>query len=164
MWDVAPGKLRLEMRGHKTVVMSGLFTPDGSRIMTSDLGGEIIVWDTGTGARLAGPPRANKMSFLELSRNGTRLLSFSWDRTVRVWDTKSWDELAMLTDWEPITQGAISPDGKRFATVTAYDGVRIVPIDTAELIRIAKTHVTRDLSPDECLLYLQRSDCPPLPR
>ncbi len=164
-WDVAPGKIRHEMHGHEEVVMNGVFTPDGSRVITSDLSGAIIVWDTDAGGRLEGPPRAHKaMSFLDLSRDGTRLASFSWDRTAKVWDTKSWRELATLTHRGQVNQGAISPDGMRIATATLSDGVRIVPLDPAEVIRLAKTRVTRALRPDECLQYLQRKDCPPLPR
>jgi len=164
LWDVASGKIRHELPGHKEMVMGGVLTPDGSRIITSDLQGAIIVWDTGTGERLEGPPAHGGMSDLDVSRDGARLASFSWDRTAKVWDTKSWRELATLTHREQVDGGAISPDGSRLATYTPYDGVRIVPLDLAELIQLAKTRVTRGLKPDECLRYLQRKDCPPLPR
>src|SRR5262249_47589425 len=71
-----------------------------------------------------------------LSRDGSRLASLSWDRTAKVWDTKSWRELARLTHRELVEGDAISPDGTHLATYTAYDGVRIVPLDPAELIEL----------------------------
>jgi WD40 repeat protein len=156
LWNVEPHTLLHEMPGHKEIVLSGLFTPDGLHIITSDLSGRIIVWDTRTGEKLEGPAAHAGASFLDISRDGTRLASFSWDRTAKVWDTKSWRELAIFTHREQVEQGAISPDGMRIVTVTHNDGVRILPLDSAELIRLAKTRVTRDLRPDERLFYLGR--------
>jgi WD40 repeat protein/flagellar motility protein MotE (MotC chaperone) len=164
LWDVASGQIRHELRGHTSDVMDGVFTPDSSAIITSDLKGVIFMWRTGTGDKLKGPPAHAGTCTLDISGNGTRLASFSWDRTAKVWDTKSWRELATLTHREQVDGGAISPDGMRLATYTSYDGVRIVPLEFAELIRLAKTRVTRDLTPDECLRYLNRKDCPSLPR
>lgn len=164
LWDVASGKKRHELRGHEGLVMDAVFMPDSARLVTADLKGTIIVWDTRTGGKLAGPPAHAAMAGLDLSKDGARLASFSWDRTAKVWDTKSWRELATFTHRDQVDSGAISPDGTRLATATPYGGVRVMPLDLAELIALARTRVTRDLKPDECLRYLGRKDCAPLPR
>ncbi len=163
LWDVASGELRQEL-SHDAIVVDGVFSPDGSRLFTSTLKGGIWVWDPETGERLEGPSPHAGMAGLDLSADGTRLATFSWDRTARVWDTKYWRELATLTHREQVDGGAISPDGTHLATYTPYDGVRVLPLDLGELIRLAKTRVTRNLTTEECHRYLRRDECPPVSR
>jgi WD40 repeat protein len=164
LWDVASSEKRLELPGHVGLIMSAVFTPDNSRLITSDLRGVIFVWDTRTGNRLERPPAHAAMAMLSLSKDGTRLASFSWDRTAKVWDTKTWRALAVFTHREQVDGGAISPDGTVLVTATSYDGVRFIPLDPAELIALARTRITRDLTPEECLRFLQQKHCPSLPR
>jgi WD40 repeat protein len=164
LWDVASGQNRTTLADHGAIVTDGVFTPDSLRLITSSLKGEILVWDATTGQSLPGPSAHAGNASLGISADGTRLATFSWDRTAKVWDTRSWRELATLTHRELVDGGAISPDGTRIATFTPYDGVRIVPLDLAELVRLAKNRVTRDLTREECRQYLRREDCPSLPK
>jgi WD40 repeat protein len=163
LWDAQSGKMLREL-SHGAPVMDGLFTPDGSRLITSTLTGRIFVWDSKTGQSLEGPSAHAGAAVLEISGDGTRLASFSWDRTAKVWDTAAWREVATLTHREQVDFGAISPDGTRLITATPYDGFRIVPLDLAELIRLAKTRVQRDLTKEECRRYLREVDCAAFPR
>ena len=58
---------------------------------------------------------------------------------------------------------AWSPDGKRLATASDDETVQIYAMDIHDLLKLARSRVTRDLTPDECLRYFQSEKCPPLP-
>jgi len=73
------------------------------------------------------------MAQLDISDDGNRLATFSWDRMAKVWDTNTWEEVATFTHQELVDGGAVSPDGRYLATYTPYDGVRIMPIEPAEV-------------------------------
>jgi WD40 repeat protein len=50
------------------------------------------------------------------SKNGTRLVTGSGERTARVWDTTSWETIAVLTNTDGGSVALFSPDGQRIAT------------------------------------------------
>ena len=58
---------------------------------------------------------------------------------------------------------AYSPDGKRLATASADGTSQVYTVDLRELLKLGRSRVTRDLTPDECERYLQTEKCPPLP-
>jgi WD40 repeat protein len=58
---------------------------------------------------------------------------------------------------------AWSPDGKRLATASGDQTVLIYAMDPRELLNLARSRVTRNLSSAECERYFQSEKCPPLP-
>lgn len=63
-----------------------------------------------------------------------------------------------------VTSVAWSPDGRRLATASGDGTVQIYAMDIHDLLKLARSRVTRDLTPDECLRYFQSTSCPPLPK
>ncbi len=45
LWDAATGQLVLTLKGHKHPIRSVAFSPDGCRIVSADVSGEIKVWE-----------------------------------------------------------------------------------------------------------------------
>src|SRR5205823_1177080 len=49
LWDVATGKLRRELTGHRSLVTDAEFSPDGTRLVTASADHDSRVWDVRTG-------------------------------------------------------------------------------------------------------------------
>ena len=81
------------------------------------------------------------------SPNGQWILTASWDRTAKVWDAQTGQELFTLKghdDW--VWSVAYSPDGQRIVTAGGDGAVQIYTTDMDELLEIAKSRVTRQLT------------------
>lgn len=62
-------------------------------------------------------PKQSTIYVIEFSRDGSKLLTTSGDRTARLWDVKNWTPVhTMLGHAESVFAGAISPDGRTIAT------------------------------------------------
>jgi hypothetical protein len=57
-----------------------------------------------------------------------------------------------------------SADGKHLASAGADGWVKIHSMDTDELLALAARRVSRQLTDDECRIYLHRSSCAGAPR
>jgi len=79
----------------------------------------------------------------------------SQDKTAKVWDAKTGKELFILKGHEGwITSAVWSPNGKRIATANARDGiVQIYTTDINELLQIAESRVSRQLTAEERETY-----------
>ena len=70
-------------------MVGAAFSPDGTRLVS--VGGEgdatIRLWDAATGEPVGQPMtgHANEVSSLAFSPDGNRIVSGSWDETIRLW-------------------------------------------------------------------------------
>ena len=131
--------------------------------------GKIQLWDTRIGAQLStlighgedlkhpliekfremiqGQPPVqegdNHVLVLEFSPDGTKLASGSKVKTVRLWDTTTGDELAILrkhTGWTNVL--AFSPNGKRLASGSIDKTVNLWDTDTGKLLTTLNGHIS----------------------
>ena len=89
---------QLALTGHKGLVDSASFSPDGSHVVTSSWDTTARVWDSKTGAALA-TLSGHKfwVTSAAFSPDGSRIVSASWDKTARVWDAKTGTSLVVLS-------------------------------------------------------------------
>ena len=84
------------------------------------------------------------------SPNGERIVTASGDKTAKVWEADTGQELLTLKGHDSgVNSVAYSPDGKRIATAGGDGIVQIYTTDMEELLQIAESRVTRQLTAEE---------------
>ena len=94
LWDTTSGSLLQVLQGHKKLVQSVAFTPDGQRILSGGFDGLIHIWHVETG-KLALALSAHNAGVLGIafSPDGTWFVSASdHDGTLKIWDAGPVDE------------------------------------------------------------------------
>jgi eukaryotic-like serine/threonine-protein kinase len=130
VWNLATGQGRL-LASQPSPIHSVRVSPDGKRVATSALDGAIRVWNTadGWGTQLSGHDAlVHPVEFLP----DGRLLSFSTDGTIRVWqiDAGSHDLVG-------------KQDGAILLGVTAGDGASLATVGDDRVVRLWPTGVGR---------------------
>jgi WD40 repeat protein len=148
IWDAESGKETLSLQGHTSSVGCLSWSPDGKRLASASSGNNfqpdimIKVWDTESGKEVLtlgghwGP-----VMCLSWSPDGKRLASGAgtfppWDPagfpkkpnddTIKVWDTKSGQEVLTLKGHTHFVQGVSwRPDGQRLASASWDKTVRV---------------------------------------
>ena len=91
------------------------------------------------------------------SPDGKQIVTASRDQTAKVWEAQTGTELLTLTGHDNyVVSSAYSPDGQRIVTASddktakVWDGAaQIYTTDMDELLEIAKSRVTRQLTAEE---------------
>lgn len=120
LWDIASSALlhRLEVTSSPTAVE---FSPDGKFLFA---GGRstLRAWATADGSPVRDfDGHRGDINRLRITPDGLTLVSASSDNTVRLWSIESGRELnSIRVPGSPILDLAISPDGRRLATVDSF--------------------------------------------
>ena len=93
VWDVSTGGRRRELVGHTRVVCSLCVV--GSRLASTSADGSIKVWAMGPWPEW--PCERTLTWFASLAHWDGKLISGSWDRTIRVWELETGGLDATLT-------------------------------------------------------------------
>jgi WD40 repeat protein len=105
-------------------IVFAIYHPDGELIATGDANGDISLWQTSDGQRVAiYPGHTNWTRALAFSADGKLLASSSEDCTFRLWDTRSGEQVAMFgPHTHPLRGMAFSRDGQKL-TICSDDGL-----------------------------------------
>ena len=98
---------------------------------------------------------------LEYSPDGRWLATGNEDGTVRVFEAATGEQARVLKGHDvQVFDIEFSPDGSMLASAGLDGLVRVWALDLDDLIDIARTKVTRELTDDECRQYLhQEAGC-----
>jgi WD40 repeat protein/DNA-binding SARP family transcriptional activator len=164
-WDALTGQELHTYAGAGQEVYGVALSPDGKRLAIGWENGAVTIWDLASGKKgLEFTGHAGLVLRLAFSRDGTRLASASFDKSAKVWDAQTGAELATLYGNTSNVFGvSFSPEGAYLATAGGDGTARIYALQGDELVRLARSRVTRVLTVEECRKYLHVDACPAIP-
>jgi WD40 repeat protein len=162
VWDATTGRVRASFTNSGEISHIG-FSPDGRSLAVASWDSTITIWDVLhdrpsrvlTGDTLG----VNDVAY---SPDGALLASSSLDDTARVWDPSNGQLLRVWREQQPLESVAFSSDGSRLVTSDAAGTISVWDACTAcgnsgELLAIARTRVTRQLTPLERATFVDGS-------
>ncbi len=139
VWDTATWSRKYELIGHDAKIWGIGFNPAGDIIATWSRDWTARTWDSRTGkplSRFVG--HRNSVSSAEFLPGG-RLMSTSWDKTLRVWDLQTGEQIFAHDHPGAPIRVFLFPD-KRRALIGYEEGmVRLIDTDEDEEIRSWKS-------------------------
>ena len=156
VWDMTTGKPKVwkgddgkdfsALRGDSRAITSVAFRLDGKQLAVGSGGnltdnmvgygsarkpGEVRIWDLETGKlvrQLTGHQQA--VTAVDYSPDGRYLASASRDRTVKIWNAATGEEVHTLTHVDDVLAVAYSPDGRYLASAGRDKTVRLWDVKT----------------------------------
>ena len=151
VWDAQTERELSTLTGHDGWVMSVSWSPDGKQILTGSIDFTVKVWDAQTGKEvfdLIG--HSNVIHSVAWSLSGQRILTGDMSNIAKAWDAQTGQELMTLTGHDHwVSSLSWMPEGKWIATGGKYGLVQVYTTDIDELLQIAESRVTRQLTAEE---------------
>ena len=136
IYDAHTGKALDLLMGHREVVNSVAFSPNGRTVVSSggDKNHAIHLWDVVRGRHKTTLARhTGKITSLAFSPHGTMLASGSGDNTIRLWNVYTKRNKATLTGHTAaIGSLAFSPDGQMLASGSGDGTIRLWDVHTGQ--------------------------------
>ena len=149
IWNAATGDIERVLKGHSDLVNSVAISDDGTRVVSGSDDHTVRVWNVVTGkikrvvegfqfwkaatgkAKWVLNGHSQTVSTVAFSRDGTHIVSGSWDGTVRIWNAVTGEiERIFQDDW--IQSVAFSPDGTHVVAGSWIKPVLVWDIITGE--------------------------------
>jgi WD40 repeat protein len=163
IWDVDRDESLVAV-AHEGIIWGCAFSPDGKRFATASADGTARIWDASSGEEL---PRlighTSTVVSVFFSPDGKQLATTGRDGVTKLWDANSGELLLNLYgDGEGLNGVAISPDGSRLATAGTH-ALHVYLLRLPDLMVLARSRLTRELTAEECQEYLHANVCPVSP-
>lgn len=142
LWDMEARETIGVLR-HRAPVWAVDFYPEGDVIVTGDQNGLIQLWDMGgmTVIRAFSTQHDLSITQLQFNADGTHLYSTSIDRTARLWDVESGEEIAQFADhYQAVSSMALSHDGAWLVTGGGDSSVIVYDLATETRFDIMNSH------------------------
>ena len=161
IWDLKTGQPVTTFSNHKDLADQVTYSPDSTKVATASFDGTARVWDVKTGKELfALTSHAASVFDVAFSKDGKYIATASADKTAKVWDTQTGQELLAFNAPGPLSGVAFSPDGSQLAVAGRDGTTRLYLLRIEDLIVLAKSRLTRQLTLEECQQYLHAEICP----
>lgn len=169
IYDVGTGALLAAL---DRVALVATFAPDGDLLAWGSVTGKAGIINLAALAQGTDPEHAivfaqsahfGQVTGIALNGRGTLATAGAGDQLVRLWDITSGEVVGEFgTDRAPGRRAyvAFSPDGSYLSYSDASGVIRRYTLDVDSLIDLATRRLTRSMTPDECLRFLEPSTCP----
>ncbi|HJQ96037.1 MAG TPA: BTAD domain-containing putative transcriptional regulator [Acidimicrobiia bacterium] len=167
IWDSSTGTQVGSIEGSDLAANSLLWTPDGSQLVLGGMDGIMRFFDV-DGLLSGVPPHEtivrqiaahDTFMFLADLKDESMVLTTALGEPAKVWDVTSGlllGEFGAPVDGDFVATAFHPTEPKLYAAV-GVDQIGIFTLEINELIAIAKSRLSRDLTEEECQLYLRRS-------
>ncbi len=154
VWDAASGLVTQTLNGRRGSIWSIAFSPDGQRLASGGADPTVKVWDVMSGQVIRELKGPTKLVFsVAFSPDGKRLAASSEDETVTVWDLSPslsptrgvergevQERLTLHGHSRSVLSVAFSPDGKRLASASQDETIKLWDATSGQLIRTLLGH------------------------
>jgi WD40 repeat protein/TPR repeat protein len=129
------------LSGHGDHVITAVFSPDGTRILTPSDDSTVRVWRAVAGGPLRVLSGHSAVDGVDYSPDGARIVTASSDMTARIWDAHTGEQItSLIGHGAPVNGAAYSPDGKQIVTASRDATARIWNADTGTLLVVLAGH------------------------
>ena len=155
VWDATTGEDLLTLhQGNEYDVTTAAFSPDGERIVTGDGENELKVWDASTGDEIETLTGHEEPVTCAAFLPDGRLVSGSWDDTIRIWNGDKTISLRGHTG--DVTALAIDSKGKCIVSASEDKTLRIWDPEAGKLLEVLRGHTESvrclAVSPDDTFI------------
>src|SRR5262249_52013659 len=120
---------------------SAAFSPDGTKLFTSDTAGAVSACEVASGKELLSFKGHTKdVLSLALSPDGQTLATGGYDSTLKLWQATTGRELAAFKEPNLVRAVAFSPDGKRLASGGYDNAARLRDVATGRELAVLRGH------------------------
>jgi WD40 repeat protein len=147
IWNASTGALLTTLPSRKGAFKGDLgamntakFDPQGERLVTaSDYA--VVIWNAKTGKPLITLDRNKWFLSAAFSPDGSRIVTAAQDKTARIWDAKTGDQLIQpLEHPDKLTFADFRPDGERVVTASEDGIARVWDARTGKLLKAFNAH------------------------
>ncbi len=142
-WNLFSGSALPVFSGHKGAVRSVAFSPDGSRVLTGEEHGDIVLWSSRTGRVIHRWKTGDEVRAVAFTADGSQAVAASFDGQVRLLDTIKGGVLRSFVPEKPERIGAvaITRDGAFVAAGNDNKLVRLWNARTGAQVRLLTGHL-----------------------
>jgi WD40 repeat protein len=137
-------------------------SPDEKFLIAGSESGNVYGWDMLSWQQVLNiRAQGSSIYDIEFNQDGSRFITAGFEGSAKVFKFPSGDEVATLYGHTAnVIDVTIAPDGET-AYTTCNDGyLRGFMLDTDSLIELAISRLTRDLTEEECQIFLHLEKCP----
>lgn len=167
LWRASSGEHLATLAADGGQVKSVAFSSDGSRLATAHEDGAARIWSLANLAGMQQPAPAHTLaghigSAWDAAFNpaGDLLATLGFDGAVRLWDAATGEELLAIPGENNGPDLGFSPDGRSLAVTSGSGKVIVYAVHLDDLQALARSRLTRSLTPAECQRYFRMADCP----
>ena len=142
IWDARTGEQLVAPMEHgkppvndteSRIVETGVFSPDGRRVLTACWDHNARLWDAETGKEVAQLLNPNRVASAVFNHDGTRILTCYWRGGAMLWDAATFKPVGVLMQHGATVRRALfSPDGRRVITGSMDKTARIWDAETGK--------------------------------